>query len=481
MKRSYVLAALIIGMFLAAIEATIVATAIPSIISDIGGFSSYSWIFSAYLLTSAATVLIFGKLADVYGRKIIYSIGLIIFLIGSILAGISDSMIYLILARFIQGIGAGSVMPIAMTIVGDIYDKEERAKIQGYLSSVWGISAVLGPLIGSFFVEYFSWRYIFWMNIPLGLLSFIGILLFYEETLKRQKTQLEIKAPIYLFISVSLLILLLTESGMYFELFSFESLFLLGILIASFLRFIQLEAKSQEPMIPQVVFDNKLIFFANIISLTTGVIMIGVSSYLPTYLQGVLEMSPLVAGFALTSMSIGWPLASILSSRLILTIGPRRTSIIGGLSLILGSVLLVLMILLKSVVLAAVASFFIGVGMGLTSTAFVISVQSSVGQTKRGLVTSLLAFMRSMGSAIGVSLLALAMNLQIKRVLSSDKETALSLESVENLLSSNENKELTLADQALLEVSLSTGVFTIYLLVLIFSLLSFYFIVKLPK
>lgn len=480
MRRSYVLIALIIGMFLAAIEATIVATAIPSIIADLGGFSSYSWIFSAYLLTSAATVLIFGKLADVYGRKIIYISGLLIFLIGSILAGLSNSMTFLIMARFIQGIGAGAVMPIAMTIVGDIYDPEERAKIQGYLSSVWGISAVLGPLIGSFFVEYFTWRYIFWMNIPLGLLSLIGILIFYHESFDRKKNRIEIKAPIYLFITVSILILLLTESGVYFKFLSFEFIVLLLLLIASFIRFIQLEASSQQRMIPQIVFDNKLIFYANLVSLTTGVVMIGVSSYLPTYLQGVLGMSPLIAGFSLTSMSIGWPLASILSSRLILTIGPRKTALIGGVNLILGSLSLILMVFLESVILAALASFLIGVGMGLTSTAFVISVQSSVIQTERAVVTSLLAFMRSIGSAIGVSLLALVMNLQIKGLLSKESSKDLSLESVENLLSLNENKSISPTDQILLEKSLSTGVSSIYILVLIFSILSFYFIIKLP-
>src|SRR5699024_4652090 len=151
----------------------------------LGGFSSYSWVFSSYLLTNAATVLIFGKLSDLFGRKPIYVMGVLIFLTGSTLAGVSQSMTMLIVSRFIQGVGSGALMPIATTFVGDICNKKERSKIQGYLSSIWGISAISGPLLGGFFVDYLSWRYIFWMNIPLGIISMVGIIIFLRENKKR--------------------------------------------------------------------------------------------------------------------------------------------------------------------------------------------------------------------------------------------------------------------------------------------------------
>src|SRR5699024_1580689 len=186
LNRPLILASVMLGMFLAAIEATIVATAIPSIVADLGGFSSYSWVFSAFLLTNASTVLIFGKLSDIYGRKSIFAVGTTIFLTGSTLSGFSVSMTMLIISRFVQGIGAGALMPMATTIVGDIYNKEERAKIQGYLSSVWGISAVTGPLLGGFFVDFLSWRFVFWMNIPLGILAMAGILFFLREDVEKK-------------------------------------------------------------------------------------------------------------------------------------------------------------------------------------------------------------------------------------------------------------------------------------------------------
>lgn len=181
-KRPFVLIAVMLAMFMGAVEATIVATAMPAIAADLGGFSSYSWVFSSYLLMNAVTVLIYGKLADIFGRKPVMTFGILVFLLGSVLCGFAESMTFLIIARFIQGFGAGAVLPIATTIVGDIYTKEERAQIQGYLASVWGISAISGPAIGGLLVEFVTWRFVFWVNIPLGILSLLGIWFFFART-----------------------------------------------------------------------------------------------------------------------------------------------------------------------------------------------------------------------------------------------------------------------------------------------------------
>ena len=213
-----------LAMFVGAVEATIVTTAMPAIASDLGGFSRYSWIFSSYLLMSTVTVLIYGKLADLFGRKPILFIGLTIFLIGSILCGFAVSMEQLIVFRLLQGLGAGAVMPIATTIVGDIYTTEERAKVQGYLSSVWGISAVSGPVIGGLIVQYMNWKFVFWVNVPLGILAMVGIYLFLHEPKREKKVSIDYKGAFLLTLSLSTILFWLVEGGQSFGRLSFYSI-----------------------------------------------------------------------------------------------------------------------------------------------------------------------------------------------------------------------------------------------------------------
>ena len=213
LKRPYILAAVMLAMFLNAIEATIVSTAMPAIVNELGGFSQYSWVFSGYLLMNTVTVLIYGKLSDLFGRKSVFLFGIIIFLIGSLLCGFAETLPQLIIYRFIQGLGAGAIAPVSMTIIGDIYDKEERAHIQGYLSSVWGISAIMGPALGGLMVESFTWRFIFWMNIPLGILSIIGIWFFLHEKIEKKKQDIDYKGAILLTIGISTFMIILVEGG----------------------------------------------------------------------------------------------------------------------------------------------------------------------------------------------------------------------------------------------------------------------------
>ena len=213
LKRPFILAAIMLAMFMNAIEGTIVSTAMPAIVSDLGGFSLYSWVFSGYLLMNAVTVLIYGKLSDILGRKPVLLFGIIVFLIGSLLCGFANSMTELIIYRFVQGFGAGAVAPVASTIVGDIYKNEERARVQGYLSSVWGISAVMGPALGGLLVESLTWKLVFWVNIPLGLLSFIGIWLFLHENIEKKKRDIDYLGATLLTLSISTLMVVLVEGG----------------------------------------------------------------------------------------------------------------------------------------------------------------------------------------------------------------------------------------------------------------------------
>lgn len=482
LKRKFILAAVMLGMFLSAIEATIVATAMPSIVADLGRFSLYSWVFSAYLLTSASTIIVFGKLADIFGRRPIYTIGTIIFLSGSILAGLSTTMMMLIIARVIQGIGAGALMPMAMTIVGDIYTKEERAKVQGYLSSVWGISAIIGPLLGGFFVKYLNWRYVFWMNIPLGILSVSGILLFLREDIKKAKSNVNYVGSLLMISFISLLMYIFVEGGHSIRWSSPLMGSLIIVLIVLIISFILHEKRQVEPMIPLALWKSRLITIANITALTTGVIIIGVSSYLPTFVQGVLGQSALIAGFTLTTMSIGWPLASTIAGRVLLKTGYRKIAIIGGVFLVLGTIPFLLLTEMSSPLVAGLGSFLIGVGMGLTSTGFIVAIQSSVAWEIRGTATAVFTFMRSIGSALGVALLGGLLNSHIKQqITKTDVNDTVSVDSINLLLNEDTNDQLSDSMIVMLKQGLTSGLTIVYVSLFIIAVITFVILLFVPK
>src|SRR5699024_10354107 len=463
-----------LGMFLSAIEATIVATAMPSIVADLNDFSLYSWVFSSYLPSSSATVLIFGKLADIFGRRSVYTIGILTFLIGSTLARFSASMQMLIVSRFIQGVGAGAIAPIATTIVGDIYNRTERAKIQGYLSSVWGISAILGPLIGAFFVDFLNWRYVFWMNIPLGLLSMIGILLFLKEDTQKEKRDIDIVGTLLIMVGISLLMYILVEGGISFDWNSLLFYTLLGIILLMFFLFVRHEKHINNPMMPAEVWQYRLLKFANIASLLTGIMMISVSSYLPTFVQGVMGESAIVAGFSLTTMSIGWRLASALAGRHLLRIGSRNTSMSGGVSLCIVAFLSVLLPIIQHYVLAGIASFFIGIDMGMTSTAFIVGIQTTVAWQIRGIATATHIFMRNIGSALGVAFLGGLLNNQIRRdIEQAGLKHTISVDEVDHLLDPVKIQELSIEAIQVLQRGLLNGLQMVYLGILIIAVCSF--------
>ena len=481
-NRPFVLASIMLAMYMGAIEGTIVSTAMPAIAGDLGGFSLYSWVFSAYLLMHTVTVLIYGKLSDLYGRKPVINFGITMFLIGSLLCGLAESMTMLVIFRMVQGLGAGAVTSIATTIVGDIYTKEERAKIQGYLSSVWGISAILGPALGGVLVSYASWKFVFWLNIPLGILSIAGITLFLHETVEKKKHTIDFAGAFYLTLSVAALMIVLVEGGTRWSWLSFQSLGLLFLSMIVFVGFYFQEKRAAEPMMPFSIWRVRSIFIANITSLTTGIMLIGIASFLPAFVQGVMERSPIEAGFSLTTMSIGWPLASTVAGTLVLRVGFRKTSLLGGAALIVGSIIFVILTPEAGPLLAALGSFFIGVGMGLTSTTFIVSIQSSVGWNERGIATASNSFMRNLGNTIAAALLGGILNSQLKKYFAEHSAgMKIDVDSVDILLNEEARNNLPIERLNLLQNGLTHSLHIVYDVVLVIAVISFILIYFFPK
>ncbi len=483
-NRPVVLATIMMAMFIGAIEATIVATAMPSIVGDLGGFSLFTWVFSAFLLTQAVTVPLYGKLADLFGRKPVFIFGVVVFLIGSVLCGYAQTMNALILFRLIQGIGAGAILPIATTIVGDIYSLEERARIQGYLASVWGISSIIGPALGAVFVQYFHWAWVFWVNIPLGLICIVGIWFFLHENVEAKQHSIDFLGAALLLIGVSALMIISIQGGSAWPWQSKPVFFLLAIVLISSVLFIIQEKRAAEPVMPMAIWNNRLIALANICAFTTGALMIGVATFLPTFVQGVMGQTPAVAGFTLAMMSIGWPIASTIAGRVMIRFGYRRIALLGGLNLVAGAIFLVTLQPAKGPLWAAAGTFLVGVGMGLTATTFIVSIQSSVDWTMRGAATASHMFMRILGNTVGAAVLGGVLNNYLSRFLQSQAgATKIPLDlNVANLLLDPQRRD-SLSETALLILrqGLAESLHVVYWGVLAVGFLSVLLIYNLPK
>ena len=402
-KRGPVLIALMLSTGLVAIDATVVATAVPAIVHDIGGFTSFPWLFSAYLLAQAVSVPVYAKLSDTIGRKPIMLIGIGLFLLGSILCGAAWSMPALIAFRVVQGLGAGAVQPMAITIAGDIYTLAERAKVQGYLASVWAVSSVVGPTLGGVFASLGIWRGIFLVNIPLCLVAGWMLVRSFHENIEPVKHRVDYLGSGLLTVSLTLLILGALEGGQAWAWDSgiSDAVFAGGALL--FVAFILVERRAAEPVLPSWVVSRRLLATTAMVAFGVGAVMLGITSYVPTFLVGALSTSPIVAGLALAALTIGWPISASQSGRLYLRIGFRNTALIGITVTVIGTGVLAVTASVPNVALVAVSCFIVGLGLGLVATPTLIAAQTSVEWNERGVVTGTNLFARSIGSSIGVA------------------------------------------------------------------------------
>lgn len=405
-RKRNIIIAIMVAMFLAAVEGTVVSIAAPAIARDLEGFELVSWIFSVYFLTSAVTTPIYGKLSDLFGRKTMLSVGIVIFLIGSILCGLSGTMYMLIIFRAIQGLGAGSILTMTFTIVGDTFSLSERTKVQSWLGSVWGIASLAGPFLGGFLIDSLSWHWIFYINIPFGILSLILLQKNMTEKFEKRKHKIDYAGILVLSAAiVSLLYGVMAAGGNTLKLLA--SIFVTLILLA-LLYFI--EKKAAEPAIPFSVF-TKTSNTANFLGFMTSAVMVGIGVYLPIYLQNVLDFSATVSGLAIFPQSLTWMLTSVILTRYLPRFGEKV--IVASASFILAVSCALMMSTLgiaSALILIIIYAALSGFGFGGSFNTLTIVIQESVDYSKRGAAVGVNTLIRTLGQTIGISIFGSVFN-----------------------------------------------------------------------
>jgi EmrB/QacA subfamily drug resistance transporter len=454
-RRKLVLAACLMATFMAAVESTIVATAMPTIVADLGGFSLFSWVFAVYLLTQAVSIPVYGRLADIYGRKKVFYAGAGLFLVGSALCGFAHSMVALILFRALQGFGAGGVQPIATTILGDIYSPTERAHVQGLVSSVFGVAAVLGPSLGAFLVEQVSWQLVFWVNLPIGVAAIAMVAAFLEESVEHRQHRIDYLGSLLLMVAIAALMLVLVQGG---SLPHMTAISLGAAAIVALAVLALHEKRTPEPMLPLELWRNRIIVVGSLGGAVISAVMMGVSAFLPTYVQGVLGRSATAGGLVLGAMSVTWAIASFYGGRLMVRTTYRLTAVLGTLALIAGSAALIALTPERGVVWASAGSLLIGIGMGLCNTTFIVSIQAAVPWHQRGAATSSCMFLRFVGQALGTAAFGAVLNLTMLR------EAPEAVAMVDRLLDPAQRGGLAVADLTRLTDVVALALHNTYLL-----------------
>ena len=401
-----------LSVFLAALESTVVATAMPTVVASLGGVQIYSWVFSGFLLTSTVTMPLWGRLSDLFGRRPVFLTGLAIFLAGSALAGAAHSMGQLIAFRMLQGIGAGSLMTLGMTIVGELFGLEQRARMQGYVSGVWGVASLLGPLLGGLLTDHVSWRWVFYINLPFGALAIL-LLKGALPDVERRRHALDYPGLALFAVGVSALLMGIMEAGRVGRWSGADVLLPLGIAVATLAAFVVVEGRTREPIIPLRLFRYRMVTAASLNGFLSGMAMFGAISFVPLFLQHVSGMSATAAGFVLTPFVLGWVAMSIVSARLVLRVGYRVPVVSGMACLSIAFLLLSRWAPGLSQAAAMRDALVGGIGMGLTFVPMLIAVQSAVPRSDLGAATSMTQFFRTIGGAVGLSVMGAVMIRQL--------------------------------------------------------------------
>lgn len=478
LKRGWILVALMLTMALAAMDSTIVSTAIPQIVGDLGGFNKISWVFSIYLLAQTVTIPLYGKLSDLFGRRRILLYGIAIFLAGSAASAAAWDIASLILFRGLQGLGAGSIMATVNTIAGDIYTVEERARVQGYLSSMWGISAIVGPALGGALAEYASWRWIFLINLPIGLVAIAVLVRFFTEHVERRDVKVDYPGAILVTATLSLLFIFLLEGGQSWAWASVESMTLLAVVLALAYGSYRVEKRTPYAILPIWVWKHRTLVFTNLAVAGMGLAMMGPETFLPTFTQAYLGLGAIASGFILASMSIGWPTASALSGWIYLRIGFRETSMIGTALALSACVGFLLIPEPQPVYLLVLDQVLLGAGFGLISTPSIVGIQSMVGWDQRGVVTGANVFTRNLGQSLGAAVVGAIFNTSISHRMA--QAPAGTPTSTTDMLSVMGDPGLPEASRIFLQEAINTAMQHIYWGLIVIVLLTWWCLYRVP-
>ncbi|KZL39212.1 MDR family MFS transporter [Secundilactobacillus collinoides] len=462
--------AIFIATFMSAVEGTIVSTAMPTIVGDLHGVALMNWVFSIFLLTNAIATPIYGKLADMLGRKNVFLFGLAVFIIGSTLSGLSNSMGELIVWRAVQGIGAGSIMPISFTIIADIYPLEKRAKVMGFNGSAWGIASIVAPLLGGFIVDQLSWHWIFFINIPIGLLAVVMIVVFLKEKRRRTRQRLDLLGSFWL--TVGLLALMYG-----FQLLgdaSLNWLMLIGCLAVSilgFAAFIRHEGRVDNPIIPLAMFNNRTFVTQNLVAALISGFLMGFEVYLPTWTQGILGLPASLAGFAVTPSSLMWIVGSFMAGKLLLTKTPKTIINISLTFILIGAIAMALLPESTAFVWFFVIAAICGTGFGITITTTTVTTQNQVSGANVGVATSINTLGRTLGQTLMISVFGIIMNVQMANGVKQHTGTTLNM--MNKLINPQTASELPARLIRPLREILYSGLHWIFIVALLLVILSF--------
>jgi EmrB/QacA subfamily drug resistance transporter len=469
--RVWIFIASIAVIFIAAVEGTIMSTAMPAIVGALGGFEFFTWTFAAYFLAQAATIPIYGGLADVHGRKPVLLVGIALFLLGSLLCGLAWNMPSLIAFRVIQGLGAGALVTLAQTIIGDFYKPVERAKLQGYISGAWAVGAVFGPIIGGGIVAHTVWAWVFWINIPIGLAAAAMILAALHEKRSTRVRGIDFVGSALMASGTTVLMFVLVQTN---SLGTIETISLLAVAATLIIAFVVHESRTREPMLPPALLRNRIVACGSIVSLASGAVLIGSSAFLSLYLQGVMGLSALLAGFAVGAPSLSWPFASFIGGRLLARLSYRTTAIIGVVPLALGTLMLIAMSPESSPAFAAVGPLLIGFGFGFIIPTFLVAIQSNVDWEQRGIATSATVFSRIIGQAIGTAVFGGILNASVAANASDGGEA------INAIMDATTRRSMAAGDLDRLTHTIASGLHHVYLVLGVLIVVTAVSILALP-